>query len=208
MFDKNRTTRFLNESDRTQLSFTNSGVEYEDVIFLVEELNKHSNVSILVIHRDNLDYACAAKLAELRYVTELNLSHNDISARGAIALLQNPHFEKLDLSNNGFRNPQQQPCLVEAIKNNHTLVELKITRSGISKENMQEIENHFKKLEAAKLNGHTSEAVSTGSLASFSSNACALFNANNPPASPETKVMPPEQSKPSKVNLSCGGLCH
>ena len=143
----------LQEPNRRSLLLTCVDFECDDMIFLVEQLNQHPNVTVVDLSRGNLENDSAIELAKLKHVTDLNVCNNAIRAPGAIALLQNTHFKKLILSQNGLDD-----SILQAAINNHTLKEFKVERAYLEPEVKQQIDDHFKQRSSLLSNGHFKES--------------------------------------------------
>ena len=73
-----------------------------DVDELVTLLNQHSSVTHLTLYRLNLSNACTPKLAQLKFVQELDLAANNLNDAGILPLLSKSNFTHLDLSRNNL----------------------------------------------------------------------------------------------------------
>lgn len=141
---------FLSRVDGISFSLNWEHLDCKDIIFLVEQLNQRSKIAVLNLCKDNLESDSAFELAKLQHITDLDVSYNDISSDGAITLLNNPNFKKLNLSNNYFK--YNQSAILDAVTKNHTLEKLAVDRAGLSPAIKAQIDAHFEK-NPSSLNG-------------------------------------------------------
>lgn len=134
---------FLSRVHGISFSLNWEHLDCKNIIFLVEQLNQRSNITTLNLCKGNLGSASAIELAKLQYVTDLDVSHNEISQDGAIALLNNPNFRKLDLSNSYFTYANSE--LLNAVLANNMLEKFTVVRSGLPAEIETRIADHFER---------------------------------------------------------------
>lgn len=98
--------------------FNDSYKDYElieKVVELVNDLNKKPEYTRLTLVGCNLTNESIAALAELKYVKELILDHNNID-EAALDLVNLQHFDKISINNNSISPSVHQKLLKKRLE--------------------------------------------------------------------------------------------
>ena len=121
--------------ENNQLSLTNSGIKDNDIPIICSFLNKHSNITTLVLSSNLITDLGAKTLAKNTKIKFLDLINNSIGDKGAEALAKNTTINQLYLSFNKIGDKG-----AEALAKNTTIKILWFLGNDVSKQSSDAID--------------------------------------------------------------------
>jgi Leucine Rich repeat len=130
-----------------EISLGDRGLLSQHIEKIAEALNANSAIKKIDLSQNNLDDNCVDKLYTLQYVTDLNLSHNNIDS-GALKLVKK--FKTLDLSQNNISESTAK-AIIALDRNQVICKKLDLTRNQLSPKITEQITSKIQPTISGKL---------------------------------------------------------